>query len=207
MAAQFQGVRHTRRHVTLRPDSMEELISLVVDRSRGMFWLRTRASFRQEEPVLLDLALPWCGAEQRCMLRAFARYSIPEGRGPMFACDPRDLPTLNFILSQGRLQPRAHVRYPVAMHAAVRTGESMRRATLADVSQAGARLELDRPFERGTILSLELPALSRQLMARVVGERDGLSVVQFTGQDSSGWRELRRALRRSHETGRWRLPC
>jgi hypothetical protein len=200
----------SRRIVTLRPSSRDELRAMVVDRARGVIWPRTRASFGQDEPVLIELRMPWADGEQRCMLRALARYSIPEGRGPMFLCDSRDLRALRFVALETEgttLQRRAHTRYPVAIHAAVRLdGGQPRRATLADLSAAGARLDLDEPLPEGTRVYLELPAFPRRLLARVCGERDGLQVVRFYGPGSLGWRELRRALRRSVETGRWRLP-
>jgi len=198
----------SRRIVALRPGSHEELRALVVDRARGVLWPRTLASFSQEEQVLLEISLVAGVERQRCVLRAAARYTIPEGRGPMFVVDPRDLPALRFAIDEGAVRRRAHVRFPVAMHGAVRLGGDgpPRRATLADLSASGARLELDDPPAEGTRVFLELPSFPKRLLARVMGERDGLCVLRFFGPGSPGWRELRRALRRSVESGRFRLP-
>jgi hypothetical protein len=215
---------HARRLIAVWPRTAEDISSLVVDRKKGVLWPRTGAQVVQDEPVLLELRLGH--AAQRCVLRATTRFTVPERRGPMFVVDPRDRAAFEF-LAAGGVPPaeRAHVRFPVALHGALRRLENShapRRATILDISSSGARLvpfnpsAEDEPLVAGEPITLELANLPRTtastlVNARVVGARGDAWVVSFADRgrlwEHSGWHKLRHMLRIAVETGRFRGPA
>jgi hypothetical protein len=168
-------------------------------------WPRTLVKVAEDEPVLIDLRFGW--TRQRCVLRAVARFTIPEGRGPMFVLDRRDRAAIDFIAGGASLAARAHVRFPVALHAAIRReARTPRRATLIDLSSAGARVESDQELTVGEPLKLDLPSVPQTIDATALAPRGEHWVIRFTGPSLDGWRYLRHLLRVADQTGRFRVP-
>src|SRR6185312_5492949 len=74
------------RMITVEVRTPVDLERLVVDRRRLLLYPQTRIRARPGEMVLLDVRV----GERRIVIWARAHFTVPEGRGPLFACATAD---------------------------------------------------------------------------------------------------------------------
>ncbi len=193
------------RMMTLRPRDADELRSWLIDRARAMLYPLTRSRPADDELVLLDLVV----RGRRVWLPAKTRYTVPDRRGPIFVCAPRQRAALRHLVDGDDGTRRAHVRLPVALPALVHArGDDVQPVVTVDVCAAGARLRTLLPLEPGRIaLDFQAPRPDRfpaLIGACVVERRGDDAIVRFA--DERGCADVRRWLRLVDERGVVPLP-
>jgi hypothetical protein len=193
------------RVVALWPLDREEVGEWLIDRARTLLYPLTRSRPAPDELVLLDLRLDG----DRLWLPATTRYTVPDGRGPIFACGPRQRAALARLVGGALEQRREHVRLPLALPALVRLAREAQPAVSADLSVVGARLHTLLPLQLDAI-EIDFPpprpeGFPPTVSARVIARRGDDAIVRFVS--GGGWRELRWWLRRVDESGVMELPA
>jgi len=190
--------------ITVEVRTPVDLERLVVDRRRLLLYPQTRIRARPGEMVLLDVRV----GERRIVIWARAHFTVPEGRGPLFACATADRGVLYTLMSRGffpgaRLRPR----FPLRPRVRVRCpGGAWFNGRLLDLSAVSARIELPERFAYGAPMKVEiverlLPDFPRMMDARILGSRADGIVVHFSDADAPAWRQLRAAVRRIEQSG------
>jgi hypothetical protein len=192
------------RIVALRPLDREELGAWLIDRARTMLYPLTRSRPEHDELVLLDLKVD----RDRLWLPAATRYTVPDGRGPIFACGPRQRAAIARLVDGPLAQRRAHVRLPLSLPALVSTARESQPAVTADLSAVAARVQTLLPLDFDAVV-FDFPqprpvGFPARVSGHVIARRGDDAIVRFATSD--GARALRRWLRGVDERGLTELP-
>lgn len=198
------------RLVTLAFASADEFLAAYHPADGGSLSTRTRTDGTIGEQVLLEVSFP--GLPNRALVRADVS-GIAFEIGLRFTIAPADHTTRDFLLgvARGEIQidqttPRGHTRFPAALRAVWRKGDTAIETLVEDLSAGGAFLRGLEPPAIGDEVAVEITTpdgSTLPFVAHVAWIRSGKDPgfgVDFVPLTGDAGRRLRSLLRHASET-------